>query len=367
MRYLFFDIECANCFNNKAKICEFGYVITDENFNLIEQECIFINPEAKFDRRVLKEIVNFPEKKYIQSPVYPEVYEQIKKIITYPEQMIFGCAMDQDTKFLNESSIRYNLPSIDYAYVDLQQVYIAYKKADKKMGLSALSEEIGSERKGKNHKGDDDAHLTMSTFKKLCDIMNVQITDLRGLFNTCGGKNSNYTLTTDFAEYTKQQILDELSNSTCVINPMRGRRRQNLFVALLHDILITDDCQTNELKGKLVAISLEYEKNHFRQILNLITMLAAKGCMYTTKSSEADYYIEYDEMQEQNCNRKAVFLERIDKGEKIKIIPFLQILDFLSTTEDGLNKMSFPKITEYLYALDYSSTNLKKKYDSSAI
>ena len=28
MRYLFFDIECANCYDSEAKICEFGYVLT---------------------------------------------------------------------------------------------------------------------------------------------------------------------------------------------------------------------------------------------------------------------------------------------------------------------------------------------------
>ena len=32
MKYLFFDIECANCFDGKGKICEFGYIQTDENF-----------------------------------------------------------------------------------------------------------------------------------------------------------------------------------------------------------------------------------------------------------------------------------------------------------------------------------------------
>ena len=30
MKYVFFDIECANCFQGNGKICSFGYVITDE-------------------------------------------------------------------------------------------------------------------------------------------------------------------------------------------------------------------------------------------------------------------------------------------------------------------------------------------------
>ena len=33
MKYLFFDCEFTNCFDSREKICEFGYVMVDENFN----------------------------------------------------------------------------------------------------------------------------------------------------------------------------------------------------------------------------------------------------------------------------------------------------------------------------------------------
>lgn len=36
MRYLFFDIECCNGRN----ICEFGYVITDDKFNILEKKIL---------------------------------------------------------------------------------------------------------------------------------------------------------------------------------------------------------------------------------------------------------------------------------------------------------------------------------------
>ena len=39
MRYLFFDIECADGYN----ICAFGYVITDYNFNVLLKEDILRN------------------------------------------------------------------------------------------------------------------------------------------------------------------------------------------------------------------------------------------------------------------------------------------------------------------------------------
>ena len=42
MEYIFFDIECANCFNGDGKICSFGYVITDRFFNILEKEDIVL-------------------------------------------------------------------------------------------------------------------------------------------------------------------------------------------------------------------------------------------------------------------------------------------------------------------------------------
>lgn len=38
MDLVFFDIECASVYKTSAKICAFGYVVCDENFNIIKKE-----------------------------------------------------------------------------------------------------------------------------------------------------------------------------------------------------------------------------------------------------------------------------------------------------------------------------------------
>ena len=48
MNYIFYDIECANCQNGQAKICSFGYVVTDESINVLEKRDVVINPRAPF-------------------------------------------------------------------------------------------------------------------------------------------------------------------------------------------------------------------------------------------------------------------------------------------------------------------------------
>lgn len=44
MKYLFFDIECSNCFNKIGKICEFGYVLCDENLSILKKGDIPMSP-----------------------------------------------------------------------------------------------------------------------------------------------------------------------------------------------------------------------------------------------------------------------------------------------------------------------------------
>ena len=44
MKYLFFDIECSNCFNGVGKMCEFGYVLVDENLQVITADDIPMSP-----------------------------------------------------------------------------------------------------------------------------------------------------------------------------------------------------------------------------------------------------------------------------------------------------------------------------------
>ena len=81
MRYLFFDIECCN----GRDICEFGYVITDENFNILEKDDIIINPENKFNltgRPGGRNISLFYSKDvYYKAKTFPHYYDRIKKLI----------------------------------------------------------------------------------------------------------------------------------------------------------------------------------------------------------------------------------------------------------------------------------------------
>ena len=77
MKYLFFDIECAGVFKNVAKICAFGYCLTDEQFHILEKEDILINPQGGF---------HLTDRKGEQGLVLPYEYSSFKKYPTFLEK-----------------------------------------------------------------------------------------------------------------------------------------------------------------------------------------------------------------------------------------------------------------------------------------
>ncbi|HBN12775.1 MAG TPA: hypothetical protein DD415_04080, partial [Clostridiales bacterium] len=93
MRYLFFDIECCD----GEHICEFGYVITDENFKPVKKEVLKINPDKPFritGRTNHADIeLFFSEQDYKKSPLFINYYESIKNLIEYPDLIIVGHAI----------------------------------------------------------------------------------------------------------------------------------------------------------------------------------------------------------------------------------------------------------------------------------
>ena len=123
MNYLFFDIECANCYNGKGKIYSFGYLICDHNFKIKTPPCdILINPDCKFDPYVKKNILAYPKELVKASPKFNEVYEQIKQLMTAKNTVCFGYGIDNDLHFLADDCKRYSLEKIQARVYDVQKL-----------------------------------------------------------------------------------------------------------------------------------------------------------------------------------------------------------------------------------------------------
>ena len=96
MNYLFLDMECSN----GNDICSFGYVLADENFNVLQQNDVLINPESKFvltNRAGTQGIsLAYDKDEFYAAPKFPDRYEFIKSLVENPENFVVGFAVSND-------------------------------------------------------------------------------------------------------------------------------------------------------------------------------------------------------------------------------------------------------------------------------
>ena len=169
MDYLFFDIEC--CDGNH--ICSFGYVIVDENFNVVEKDDILINPEkpfklgrAGFDPEIE---LAYKQDVFFKQPAFPEFYAGIKKMLSKKDRFLFGHNSGCDVNFLYIACNRYKLKKLNIKVFDTQKIYKIYKNDKNVSSLHKILDELAIGRKKlKDHKSCDDVEMTMLVVKKLC-------------------------------------------------------------------------------------------------------------------------------------------------------------------------------------------------------
>jgi len=170
-QFVFFDCECANTYDGIGKICSLGYVITDDELNVIESEDVVINPECDFDWYLLSaknECHLAYSKDYFRiKPNYESYYKDVKKLLTTGNRIISGFAVGNDVGFINSANERYELPYIQFRAFDIEKLLTAHYGEHKK--LKEWAEFFGvNVAKFQSHKSVDDAMMTMLCLKKFC-------------------------------------------------------------------------------------------------------------------------------------------------------------------------------------------------------
>ena len=179
MKYLFFDIECSNCFNGVGKMCEFGYVLTDENFNIMKHGDIPMSPgkgrECRFylkGRKHEKDLeLAYEYDYYFSQPEFPSFYNQIKRMMEDPNTACFAYSMDNDISHLHHACTRYKLQPFNYECYDVQKLVAAYLEKKGQMSLkNACLRIVGpnSVVKLQEHLSRDDAEMERLIFEAIC-------------------------------------------------------------------------------------------------------------------------------------------------------------------------------------------------------
>ena len=287
MKYLFFDIECSVVSKNAAKICAFGYCLTDEQFHILEKEDILINPKGSF---------HLTDRKGTQGLVLPYKYADFKKYPTFVEKAdkIYGLLQDSDTlvighatmndvKYLNLESKRFALPSFSFAFADTQFLYMnRIGEFSRQFGLGAIAEELGVEFVA--HRAVDDAYATMKTAEAMCKAEGgATLPQLIEKYEITLGRIENYeieqTTSTAYVAYKKEQERKK-----------EEREKRKVEFHNFADKAKRKRAKEGLLKGKTICFSHPVEQETERA-KRLLLAAFGEGAYLTYRAEECDVYV----------------------------------------------------------------------------
>lgn len=296
MNYLFFDIECSNCFNGVGKMCEFGYVLTDEKFKVLSAFDIPMSPGRgrgnRFHLRDRMEVddieLAYDEEYYFEQPEFPYFYYRIKRLMEDKNTLCFAFSMNNDIRYLHDSCQKYGLEDIDYICYDIQKLASKYLEIGGQPGLKKCVNKIVGPHTTINlieHLSRDDAKMEMMVMEAICFLNKI---DSKTLLDK-----------SDFAKVNSLEFIDDFK-----VSKERKQKIHELsayvFDKSKNDLELLEN---EEFKGKRYAVShqLYQTTDEFDAIYDLIHQ---KDGLFTRNLSMTDIFIVKDEEDLQFLKKK---------------------------------------------------------------
>lgn len=183
MKYLFFDVECSNCFNDIGKIVEFGFTIVDENFKVLRNTDFIMSPgKGKENDFYLKGrkghrdlILSFEEEFYFKQEEFPYYYLKIKNLLEDENTLVFAWSSENDILHLYNTCLRYKKEPINYKCIDVQKIAMEYLDSKNQISLDKACDLIlgkGATIGLQKHASKDDSMMTMMILEGICALEN---------------------------------------------------------------------------------------------------------------------------------------------------------------------------------------------------
>ena len=357
MEYIFFDIECANCFGGRGKICSFGYVITDEKFNVLQKSDILINPHSKFHLHGHGNhpgiVLGYDEDEFLSSPDFKFYYPTINALLTRNDVLIFGFSVLSDAGFLKSECSRFSKPAFDYDFIDIQRIYTDYKGLENTPSLIKCASEYGVTDTQDVHKSDDDSYFTMRVLKGLVEETGLSPIELIEKYPHCKCWVRNGEIDSEYYHFKEEQKANKLSK----MEKLTGSPRSNWihsaeekayeFSGYVKRVFINRGAESY-LSGKKVCISSLYEEYHFNEMMNIVSTLAKNGAKYSRHSYGCDVFVSCDIIgkngEPYRCYRKERVENAISDGRNVEIISLDELFDLLKINPDEIKELDRSKL-----------------------
>lgn len=319
MNYLYFDIECCDGYH----MCSFGYVITNENFHVLDKKDIVINPQHEFklgrDKFNPRISLAYLESTFQKQKSFKYFYNEIKDLLTRPNQILLGHSITADIQYLKIACERYNLPILNLEVYDTQNFYYQWNKKYKTRSLDNIVKDLEVDISNlQEHKSCDDAEISMLVTKVICEKLNVSINELLELCDKSkrDGTKSGYSEKSLKRKFSKQ----------------------------LKDIA---ENYPDRFSWKSICISDTIKETDYKLRIALIKEIFKKGYNYTCKASECDYFVHNNDYGERDLSCDYHIEEHHKDIKKITIEDLSKMLDIEITSngeylgEDSNNNTTF--------------------------
>ena len=334
MKYLSFDLECCD----GQHVCEFGYVIIDEEFNILEGDLLTINPEQKFNLTGW-EIecggkLAFTEDVYYGSPAFDFYYDTIKKILTTPDCQIIGFSLANDVNFLNTAYERYEKEPVKFDYIDFQKLYQGYTKAKSVTSVGGFVEDLQI-KDIRLHRSYDDALAVIRALEIISKRENLSLPKTIELLQ----KREK--------EGVKERELERRQEVIKRAKEGYSNAQREVLKVFVRKLTPSNDNRTNPFYGKRVCISSHLQKNKFNEYLSLIQRLYACGATYTGGVEDCNLFIQYQVGQDKEPRQQMVDRVYRSKKKRIVVMTFEDALEKLKVKEEDLSSVDNVTIKVY--------------------
>ena len=309
MKFLAFDIEAANGYM-LSSICSVGVVIADEQFNILSRENIWINPKTKYNLNGTRANVGIDlhlDKALLDaSPDFRHVYPRLKALLTDPQYVVLGHAVDSDVRMLNKACERYHLPCINFEFICSQLLYKLYKGEKEVKGLNKIADELGIVFN--QHNSQEDAYASMLTLKYLVETSGMSVDELVAKYHVRRGVNHNF-------EMMRPVSLDAQT----------PKKRTQVAIEQIKKYVAEVKRTSNEYRNVAFCLARSLELSASEQLYQALNAIVSRGGRYTTKLFKGNVYVASDTPTEQDEMREKRVAELVEQG----LIKVVTISDFL--------------------------------------
>ncbi len=282
MNYLFYDLECASCAGG-GKICEFGYVLTDGSFRLLEKANLLINPgigPGEWDWFALKKVLTHSRPEYEAQKKFPHYADKIRAL--FEGAVAVGHTIDGDAQYLLDECARYGVKAWDYRYVDIRAVDIALAPGEGR-ALSKIAEACGCPAEV-YHDALADAETGLAVCRRWTAESGETPEAFFGRFpSACGIVADSRIFLMRGGRMLERGVLTPERH-----NEMRGANKKifRLFCSKYHP-----KKPARILKGKRIFLDPAYTQGHYRESLALARKIADFGGKIAMSAAHCDEYV----------------------------------------------------------------------------